>query len=188
MVKERLGCLLARAFRPSACKSLRYKDGAIVMRFTSFRREVRHNAILVSIGLGFLSALRTMASPAWLARSRGARARNFLKFVAGIEMVLDKMPFSSNRISRPQLAARTVSGAASAIYANRNRFQNVSRVTIGGIGAFTAIVATYATFHLRRSLGRALHTRFGISDPVIGVGEDLLSLRVGSLLARKASA
>jgi uncharacterized membrane protein len=136
---------------------------------------------------GGLSALRTMAPPAWLAHSRGARARPFFNLASALEMVLDKMPFSQDRISPPQLVARATSGAVSAIYANKNKFTKISRVTIGGVGAFTAIAATYAAFHLRKSLGTSLGARFRISDPVIGVTEDLLSMGIGSLLTRKPS-
>jgi hypothetical protein len=60
-------------------------------------------AIFKSVGIGVLSGMRTFSSSAWVAQSSRGRIKGICAAAAGFEMVMDKMPFLGNRISRPHL-------------------------------------------------------------------------------------
>ena len=134
--------------------------------------------ILRSAGIGMLAAMRTFSPPAWVVPSGSGRAKKLWRFAAGFEMVFDKMPFVDARTTPPQLIGRVLSGAASAVYANRADRGRCSRVGVGITGALAALVGTYAAFNLRRQIG----VRFGLPDALVGAVEDGVSVGLGKLL------
>jgi|WetSurMetagenome_2_1015567.scaffolds.fasta_scaffold387800_2 uncharacterized membrane protein len=141
--------------------------------------------IVRSAGIGALAAMRTFSAPACVARPESVWAKRFWLFAAAFEMVVfDKLPFVPARTTPSQLVGRVVSGAASAIYANRPGQGRVDRIAAGVTGGAVAAIGAYAAMSLRRGVG----ARLGLPDALIGVAEDGVSIGLGRLLVSSDSA
>jgi uncharacterized membrane protein len=147
------------------------------------------------VGIGALAGLRSAAAPAIashiLSEHHSQRLENtplnfmqsdttttVLKILAAGELIMDKMPFTPNRIKPAGVAFRCLSGALAGA--------SISKATGGKIGAgilfgaTAALASTYLGFLLRKATVKAT----GIIDPVIGALEDALVLGAGARLIR----
>ena len=146
-------------------------------------------------GLAALSGARSMMGSALLSerlrkhpsrrlgRSRlgfmqSSRTAEVLALLAAGELIGDKLPGAPDRISSPALTGRALSGAL--IGATLSARQRQPRSTGVFIGVVSAVVGTYATYHLRKGLGRTT----GFPDPVWAALEDTLVIILGRCLLR----
>jgi len=136
--------------------------------------------VLRSAGIGALAAMRTFAPPAWIVGPENTRAKRFFHFAAAFEKAFDKMPFVQARTTPPQLIGRVVSGAATAVYAERADPRRFARVAAGITAAIAAAAGTYAAYNLRKRVG----ARLGLPDALVGAVEDSASIGLGRLLTR----
>ena len=95
------------------------------------------------------------------------------------ELIADKLPSTPNRTDVGPLVARAISGGLSGavIFSAKKK----SPWAGGLLGALTAVAATYAAFHLRRSVKEKLH----IPDVVLAAAEDALVARAGVFVVRQ---
>lgn len=148
-----------------------------------------------TLALGALAGMRSLSAPALLSRSlsesgdgqlrdtplhllENKTVATVLGGLAASELLGDKIPNIPNRIDPPALIMRGASGAlvGAALYLGQRK-----KVAEGAaIGAAAAIAATFASFYLRQSLGKAT----GIADPVFGVFEDALVVGTGLKAAK----
>lgn len=142
-------------------------------------------ATVQALGLGAVAGMRSVAAPAILSHflthdPAGAlyntRLRYLqrpfvatgLKFLAGAELIGDKLPMTPNRISPPQLAARVLSGAVvGATVAGANSKPKMTGALLGVAGA---LAASYGFFYLRKKLGQ----ESGIPNIILGLAEDVI--------------
>ena len=147
------------------------------------------------LGIGALAGLRSASAPAIashiLSHHHSRRLKNTrlgfmqsdtaavtLKLLAAGEMVIDKMPFTPDRIKPASVTFRCLSGALAG--------SSISKATGGKIGAgalfgaAAALASTYISFLLRKTTVKAT----GVLDPVIGALEDALVLGAGAKLIR----
>jgi uncharacterized membrane protein len=147
--------------------------------------------IPLTLGIGAIAGLRSMAAPAII--SRAARRKSFrirdsrLKFLqsnkAGIvlsalavgELVADKLPFTPNRTSPAPLAGRIASGSlCGAVLASAAKRSVALGALFGGIGA---LAGSFAGHRLRRRISRKL-------PPLsIAAAEDALTYTGGLAIA-----
>lgn len=146
-----------------------------------------------TLGLAALAGARTIAAPALLShhlkrrpsrrlgRTRFAtlqspRTANILTILASGEMIGDKLPSTPARISPLALVGRGLSGAlVGATLFARHRDNPWRGATVG---ALSALVGAYATYHLRKQLVENTHT----PDPIWGGLEDILVVKAGQRL------
>ena len=89
------------------------------------------------------------------------------------ELVGDKLPATPNRTNLGGVIGRGISGA---IVGGTVYKANKGNVLTGAVlGATVAVGATYATFYLRKKLGK----RFKLKDPIVGGIEDVLAIAAG---------
>jgi len=147
------------------------------------------------LGIGALAGLRSASAPAIvshiLSHHHSGRLKNSklgfmqsdaaavtLKILAAGEMVVDKMPFTPDRIKPASIAFRCLSGALAGA--------SISKATGGKIGAgalfgaAAALTSTYVSFLLRKTTVKTT----GVLDPIIGALEDALVLGAGAQLIR----
>ena len=146
-------------------------------------------------GLAALTGARSMMGPALLSRQlrkqpsrrlgrsrlalmQSSRTAKVLTGLAAGELVGDKLPNCPNRTDPPALIGRALSGAL--IGATMATRQRQPRRTGALVGAMSAVVGTYVTFHLRKRLGQTT----GFPDPVWAVLEDGLVIAAGRRLLR----
>jgi uncharacterized membrane protein len=127
--------------------------------------------------LGGVSGVRTFTAPAVLAlRGRLGRGpiRRAVPLLAAGELIADKLPFIPPRSDPPSLLGRVASGTA------------VGALVAGprgaGAGAAGAAATTYASERLRGALGQ----RLPLSDPLLGLAEDVLAVAVATGAAAAA--
>ncbi|MBK0404012.1 DUF4126 family protein [Adhaeribacter sp. BT258] len=156
------------------------------------------NSNLQAIGLGAIAGMRAMAAPALLSHfltndPAGAlyntRLRYLqrpmvatsLKFLAGAELIGDKLPMTGDRISVQQLIPRIISGAiVGATVAGANEKPKVNGALLGVAGA---VVAAYGFFYLRKKLGQ----ESGLPNMVLGLAEDAIMASGGIALMNKTA-
>jgi len=147
------------------------------------------------LGIGALAGLRSASAPAITShilshhhskRLEGTQldfmqsktVTNVLMLLALGEVVMDKMPFTPNRIKPAGVAFRCLSGVLAGA--------SISKATGGKIGAgalfgaASALASTYISFIVRKSTVKAT----GIIDPIIGGLEDALVFGAGTTLIR----
>lgn len=157
-----------------------------------------NNTNLQALGLGAIAGMRAMAAPALLSHfltndPAGAlyntRLRYLqrpmvatgLKFLAGAELVGDKLPGIGNRIAPQMLIPRIISGAVvGATVAGANEKPKITGALLGVAGA---VAATYGFFYLRRMLGQ----KSGLSNMVLGLAEDALMAAGGIAIMKEAT-
>jgi uncharacterized membrane protein len=98
------------------------------------------------------------------------------------ELIADKLPFIPSRITAGPLVVRFVSGGLCGL-----AFGLPSNLTSWIVGALTggigAVAGSFAGYHLRRWLT----SRRGLSDLPVALGEDVVAVGLGLLLASWAS-
>ena len=139
--------------------------------------------LLTAAAVGAISGLRSTAAPALLTyelagdavgpaasgleamlTSKGV-ARG-LTFVAGLEMVADKAPFTPDRTDPGPLIGRALLGSLTAAALAAHRRQPVALPAL--VGAAAAVGSAFAAFHLRRYAGE----RLNVPDRLLGLVED----------------
>ncbi len=148
------------------------------------------NTYLKAARLGVIAGMRSMSAPALisdhLARTQppallhsplaflaSAQTALVFKFLAGGELVGDKLPFVPARIAPGPLTGRVASGALSGAAVC---LAEGERAEMGAlVGAVAAAASTYGFYHFRRWLGQVTK----LPDPAIAVAEDALAAGIG---------
>jgi len=148
------------------------------------------------LGAGALAGLRSMTPLATLSSSLNNRksanlagsplrflqsktAATGLKLLAGAEMVADKLPTTPNRTAPGVLLGRALSGAligATLYKTGKNRQAAVGAV----LGSLAAVASTFASFHLRKSLGE----QTSVPDTAWALVEDGITLSSSLALSK----
>jgi hypothetical protein len=135
---------------------------------------MREGAFERAMKLAVISGLKCMMGPALVSAAQCRPETRALAAAAMGEMLLDKVPYLPNRSSLPLLLPRAVAG-----YWVTQRImedEGVDDPLAAPIGAVVAAgTATFAPI-IRRALSRLL----SIPDPLLGLAEDYLALRLGA--------
>jgi hypothetical protein len=123
--------------------------------------------------LAVASGLKTTFGPALVAAAQDRPERDTLAMAAMGEMVLDKLPLMPSRRSLPLLLPRAIAGYWAAKM--NLEHEGIDDATPAWIAA--AVAAGVATF--APMVRGALHKVAGIPDPLIGLAEDYLALKLG---------
>src|ERR1700730_14908310 len=145
--------------------------------------------LLFAFLIGFFAGLRSLTAPAttawavhlgWL---RLARPLSFigsipavviLTVLAGVELVLDKLPKTPSRTSAPGLIARIVTGGLTGACISISGGQGA--LAGAGLGAVGGIVGCFGGYHARSRIVKTL----GVPDVYVALLEDLMAVS-GSL-------
>lgn len=145
--------------------------------------------------IGAVAGLRSMLAPALVSRAlakAGAAGHGLagralaspaagmiLPLLAALELLADKLPFTSARIAPAALAARAISGAwAASAFAAEGGRRRRGRIASALVGAAAAVAAAFAGYQLRRWVRR----RAGLPDAIVAVVEDAVAVALGSRL------
>ena len=141
--------------------------------------------LLFAFLIGFFAGLRSLTAPAttawavhlgWLRLARPLSLIGSIPSVviftllAGVELVLDKLPNTPSRTSAPGLIARIVTGGATGACISLSRGQGA--LVGGGLGAAGGIVGCFAGYHARSRIVKEL----GVPDIYVALLEDLLAV------------
>lgn len=124
--------------------------------------------------LALVTGLRAALGPALIARSKRLPDHRNLALAAIGEMIYDKLPFVPSRDSALSLLARGAAGAWVAKQVQDEAEENDPWIV--PLGAAVAMGVALAAPKLRRALGWST----GLSQPVLGLIEDYISLRLGT--------
>ena len=140
---------------------------------TGFRST---SALALLSRVGSRSGLQSERLPSWLFQKGAMRG---LAAAALGELIVDKLPFTPSRLNRGPLAGRAFSGGLAGMASFRLA---AKPAWVGwGSGAVGALAGSFAG-----GRGRAwLVKRTGLPDPVVAVGEDLLTLTAGRAVIRR---
>jgi uncharacterized membrane protein len=156
-------------------------------------RKATKTAIKQAIGLGAVAGLRATVAPAAISHYLSNHPRpdstlsklSFIqspitaiitKVLSAAEITGDKLPSTPNRTTLPQVAARVASGAlVGATIFRSNRESAVRGMLIGGA---SALLATYASFYIRKSLDKVPH----VKDWYVAVVEDAIAISSSTAL------
>ena len=125
--------------------------------------------------LGACSGVRSFSGVGALAargRLGGPRGRAPIMAAAAGELVVDKLPFATDRIEPPALAGRVAGGTVAG-----HRAAGPPGATVA---ALTAVAAAGAAHRARG----ALAARLPVPDPVVGVAEDIVTLALAAVASR----
>jgi uncharacterized membrane protein len=159
-------------------------------------KEIKHPFWQV-VGIGTLAGMRTSSAPVIasqiLSHHHSKRLEhsplNFMqsKSVANVltvlsvsEVIMDKLPTTPNRTNPGGLIFRGLSGALAGASIYKASGNNVLTGTL--IGAAAAVMSTYASFLLRKTIVK----NTSVIDPIIGALEDALVIGAGVGLAQVA--
>ena len=148
-----------------------------------------------SAAIGIAAGMRSMSAPALMSQfarrgtlSLGGSPVGFLNSTGAAsttavlaigELIADKLPFIPARTTTGPLLARAVSGGLSGAILSSAKKRSA---WVGGlIGAFGAVGATFASYHLRRSVKETLH----LPDAIVAVAEDAAVAAIGILIASR---
>lgn len=154
-------------------------------------RAHRQPAVIAGASaLGAVAGMRSqlpLAILAWAAREglfaaganlplaflRSSRTLTVSTILATGEFVVDTLPRTPSRLKPGRLAARFLVGglAGSAVAMNAGN-QAATGAFAGVVGA---CLGAYAGYSIRRALGEA----WGIPDPIVAIGEDILAIGIG---------
>ena len=126
-----------------------------------------------AVKLAVVTGLRAALGPALLAAAHNRPERNNLAMAALGEMVVDKLPLVPSRSSLPMLVPRALAGAW--VVHESLKHDGVEEPWAAPLGAAVAVGA--ATFAPK--IRGLIHTLLGIPQPVLGVVEDYLALKLG---------
>ncbi len=148
------------------------------------------NLYLKAIGIGVVAGMRSASAPAFTShyfannpslfldasplKGLGLTATaHVLKFMAGGELIADKLPFVPARTAPGPLDARAVSGGVcgAAVFLAAGEPAETGAV----IGAASAVASSFLFMNLRRVIGKAAK----LPDPVVALAEDGLMLGIG---------
>ena len=115
-----------------------------------------------------------------LAFMQSARNNSVLKVMVIGELIMDKMPFTPDRINPLAATGRCLSGAIAGASIYKTNGEKTVRGAI--LGAVAAFAATFASFYLRKAIVKAT----GIYDPIIGAVEDVVVIGAGIAFAELA--
>ncbi len=123
---------------------------------------------------GLASSMRTTAGPVLLAaRGRLSGPLRIATFAASVgELIVDKTPIAGDRTDPPALIGRVAAGAYTG-----SAVAGPVGVAAGGFGA---LVGTFASFHLRKSVVE----RTGLPDRVVALVEDAVALTLAAFATR----
>jgi uncharacterized membrane protein len=124
--------------------------------------------------LAVVTGLRSMLGPALLARSSYRPERKNLALAAIAEMVADKLPLVPSRDTLVPLLVRGLAGAW--VAKTLQEEEGTDNPWTIPLGAAVAMGVAVAAPKIRKTLRVAT----GVSDPVLGLLEDYLALRLGS--------
>ena len=131
------------------------------------------NAFERAIKLAVVTGLRCAMGPALLAAAQDRPERRGLAMAALGEMVVDKLPLIPSRSTLPMLIPRALAGAW--VVHESLKEDGIEEPWAAPLGAAVAVgAATFAPM-----LRGAVHTLLGIPQPVLGLAEDYLALRLG---------
>lgn len=128
-----------------------------------------------ALKMAVVTGLRAALGPALVARAQHRPERQHLALAALGELVYDKLPYLPSRDSAPSLLARGLAGAWVARKCVERDGENADPWA-APLGAAVAMGVAVAAPKLRRSLGWTLR----IPQPVLGLIEDYLALRLGT--------
>jgi len=135
--------------------------------------------------IGFFAGLRSLTAPAttaWAAHLGWLKLVRPLSFIgsipsiviftvlAGVELVVDKLPNTPNRTSPPALIARILTGGLTGACISMSGGQGV--YLGAGLGAVGGIVGSFAGYRARSGLVKTL----GAPDIYIAIVEDLVTV------------
>jgi hypothetical protein len=125
--------------------------------------------------LAVVTGLRSMLGPALLARARNRPDRKNWALAALGELALDKLPFVPSRDTLLPLVVRGVAGAwvARNVQEEEGEVEDPWAVPLAAAVAMGVAVAA-------PKLRRTIRWTTGIPDPLLGLVEDYLALRLGS--------
>ena len=126
-----------------------------------------------AIKLAVVTGLRCAMGPALLAAAHDRPERRNLAMAAMGEMVVDKLPLIPSRSSLPLLIPRALAGAW--VTRESLRHDGVDEPWAAPVGAAVAVGAATVAPLIRG----ALHTLLRIPQPILGLAEDYLALRLG---------
>jgi uncharacterized membrane protein len=162
-------------------------------KLKKLKKAQKKRTTLQALGLGAIAGMRAIAAPAllshYLAKDPAGSLYNTrlrylqrpfvatgLKFLAGAEMIGDKLPAIPDRITPPPLAARVLSGAVvGATVAGANERPKITGALLGMAGA---LVASFGFFYLRKKLGQ----ESGLPNVALGLMEDAVMASGGIAL------
>jgi len=131
------------------------------------------NAFERAIKLAVVTGLRCALGPALLAAAHDRPERKNLAMAAMGEMVVDKLPLMPSRSSLPLLIPRALAGAW--VTRESLRHDGADQPWAAPVGAAVAVGAATVAPLIRN----ALHTLLRIPQPILGLAEDYLALRLG---------
>jgi uncharacterized membrane protein len=163
------------------------------------KKDQKQNVKLQAFGLGAIAGMRAFGAPAILSHfltndPAGALyntplrylqrplVATSLKFLAGAELLGDKLPQTGNRISPPQLAARVLSGAV--VGATVAGAHKKSKITGGMLGVVGALAASFGFYFLRKKIGQ----ESGLPNVVLGLAEDAIMATGGIAIMKTPEA
>jgi uncharacterized membrane protein/uncharacterized protein (UPF0548 family) len=180
--------LLARPYQRKWHRMAYARLKAIGANKKMSKNQIQKQEITRSVAIGILAGMRTFSAPAAVVRAKYPRLQRPVEALAVFEMLGDKLPSTPSRIKPASLAARGISGAISAVLAstpdtdasieNRRPRHVTMHALIGGI---TAVISTFGFYYCRRALG----TKLGIQDHVLGLVEDAAAVQTRKAIHRK---
>jgi uncharacterized membrane protein len=124
--------------------------------------------------LAVVTGLRSMLGPALVARSLNRPERKNLAIAALGEMVVDKLPLIPSRDTLIPLIVRGLAGAwVAKTLQDEEGTENPWTIPLGAAVAMGVAVSA-------PKIRRTLSITTGVSEPVLGMIEDYLALRLGS--------
>jgi uncharacterized membrane protein len=135
-------------------------------------------SLLLALGIGFVSGLRTLTSLAALALARGAGVWGIVLAVAAVgEYVADASPKIPSRTALPSIVVRPVSGAVAGWFISA--WHGGSPIGGAIVGAIGALLGTYGG-HAARAAAIAK-----IGAIPAAVAEDLVAIGLAVLLVTR---
>lgn len=146
---------------------------------------------LAHVAVGVLAGARTTIGPLTVAARLRSQAPGETRLVRlfqsdrffalvhvgiAVELVLDKMPFVSDRTAPLALVPRMISGATSSAAMSAADHRSLARGL--ALGAAGAVAGAFATLQLRRGLQHLVHPLFA------ALAEDVVLLAASRLLRR----
>ena len=128
-----------------------------------------------ALKLAVVTGLRAALGPALLARAQHRPERQHLALAALGELIFDKLPMVPGRDALPSLIARGIAGAWVAGKCVEQDGADADPWA-APLGAAVAIGVAVAAPKFRRSIGWTT----GIPQPVLGLIEDYIALRLGT--------
>ncbi|OOQ59224.1 DUF4126 family protein [Mucilaginibacter pedocola] len=150
----------------------------------------RSDVVLQAVGLGAVAGMRAAMAPMITSHylnthPNPALSRTSLRFIqlpltaaitkmlSAAELTGDKLPSTANRIEPAQLLARVASGAfVGATIFKANKLSAIDGILIGGA---SALVASFASFYLRKAADALPFA----NEPMTGAVEDAVALGTG---------